>query len=85
MRGFKIIFLFGFNFRFKKGNAPNPLLGKNFKEFKDLLKKWTLANVEKFDIWDIELVMNDVKYTNIYFNNYKKKKNGDIRKINKTA
>ena len=46
------------------GDAPSEIVGKNLDSLKGLIVKWIEAEVEEFDIWQIEIEANDV---NKYF------------------
>jgi len=51
------------------GDAPSEIFGKNLDSLKSLIIKWIEAEVEEFDIWQIEIETNDVN-RNLALNNY---------------
>ena len=46
------------------GDAPSDIIGKNLDSLKSLLLKWIDAEIQEFDIWNIEIETHDVRNYN---------------------
>jgi len=42
------------------GDAPSEIVGKNLDNLKTLVVKWINAEVQEFDIWEIEFQTHEV-------------------------
>lgn len=49
---------------FNLGDAPSDIVGKNLDSLKSLMLKWIDAEIQEFDIWNIEFETHDVRNYN---------------------